>query len=337
MDAVRWGVLGAAKIAVEKVIPAMQTRANCRIEAIASRDAGRAGAAARALGIPRAHGSYEALLDDPDIDAVYNPLPNHLHVPWTVRAMEAGKHVLCEKPAAPNAAEAEALVAARERTGRQVQEAFMVRHHPQWLRARALLRAGRIGRVRAVQAVFAYDNPDPANIRNRRETGGGGLYDIGCYPTVISRFVFEAEPVRAMALTELDPAFGTDRLATAIFAFPGGQASFVCSTQAARHQSLVVLGAEGWLRVAFPFVMEPDRACRLEIGGGAFPGPVAEDTIDIAPADHYALQGEAFSDCVLQGRAAPWPIEDAVANMRALDALFASARSGGWQTVAAAA
>lgn len=333
MEPVRWGVLGAARIATGKVIPAMQAGAHCRIDAIASRDAARARAAARELGVARSYGSYEALLDDPEIDAIYNPLPNHLHVPWTVRAMEAGKHVLCEKPAALCAAEAEALIEARDRTGRQVQEAFMVRHHPQWLKARELIRSGRLGQVRAVQGSFAYDNRNPSDIRNRRETGGGGLYDIGCYPTAISRYVFEAEPVAAAALAETDPVFGTDRLASVVYAFPGGQASFVCSTQAARHQSLAVLGSEGWLRVEFPFVMEPTRRCRLFLGGGDFPGPVPDETVEIPPCDQYTAQGDAFSLCVREGRPAPWPIEDAVANMRALDAVFASARSGRRETV----
>lgn len=333
MEPVRWGVLGAARIATEKVIPAMQAGALCRVDAIASRDAARAGAAARALGIPRAHGSYEALLDDPDIEAIYNPLPNHLHVSWTIRAMEAGKHVLCEKPIALTAAEAETLVAARERTGRQVQEAFMVRHHPQWRKAREIVESGRLGRVRAVQGTFAYDNPDPRNIRNRRETGGGGVYDIGCYPTVIARFVFAGEPLRAVAVMESDPAFGTDRLASVILAFPGGQASFTCSTQAARHQSLVVLGTDAWMRVEFPFVMEPDRPCRLLLGGGGFPGPVPDEILEIPPADQYTAQGDEVSACLRAGRPVPWPIEDAVANMRVLDACFASARSGGWATV----
>ncbi len=335
MEPVRWGVLGVARIAVDKVIPAMQAGARCRVDAIASRDASRAADAAAALGIPRSFGSYDALLEDPDIDAIYNPLPNHMHVPWTIRALEAGKHVLCEKPVALTAGEAEALIAARDRTGRQVQEAFMVRHHPQWRRVRELIRGGRLGTVRAVQAVFAYDNPDPENIRNIRETGGGGVYDIGCYPTTISRYVFEAEPVRVSALMEYDPVFGTDRLATAVLAFPGGQASWTCSTQIARHQSLVILGTQAWLRVEFPFVMEPTRTCRLFLGNGAFPGPVPDETEEIAPVDHYTCQGDDFSACLQEGRPVPWPIEDAVANIRVLDALFASARNGRWEIVGA--
>lgn len=336
MASIRWGVLGVARIATEKVIPAMQAGAHCAVEAIASRDPARAQAAAAALGIPRSYGSYQELLDDPAIDAVYNPLPNHLHVPWTLRALEAGKHVLCEKPIALTAAEAATLLPARDRSGRQVQEAFMVRHHPQWLRVRELVAAGRLGQVRAVQGIFAYANHDPRDIRNQRDIGGGGVYDIGCYPTVISRFVFDSEPTRVNALMEHDPTFGTDRLATAILEFPAGQASFICSTQVARHQSLVILGTDAWLRVEFPFVMEPDRVCRLFIGGGDYPGPVPDEVIEIPPVDQYTCQGEAVSRCLLDGRPVPYPIENAVANMRILDALFTSSRTGAWEAVARA-
>ena len=333
MPPVRWGVLGVARIATEKVIPAMQAGERCCISAIASRDAKRAEAAASQLNIPRYYGSYQALLDAPDIDAIYNPLPNHLHVPWTIRALEAGKDVLCEKPIALTAAEAATLLAARDRTGRQVQEAFMVRHHPQWHKVRQLIQSGRLGRVRAVQGIFAYSNHDPNDIRNQRETGGGGVYDIGCYPTVMSRFVFESEPVRVCALMEEDPVFGTDRIASALLEFPGGQASFICSTQVARNQSLIILGSEAWLRAEFPFVMEPSRSCRLFVSGGGYPGPVPDEVIEIPPADHYTRQGDAVSACLLEGRTVPYPIEDAVANMCVLDALFESARMGSWQAV----
>ena len=333
MTSIRWGVLGVARIATEKVIPAMQAGEHCSIEAIASRDPARAQAAATSLDIPRSYGNYQELLDDRAIGAVYNPLPNHLHVPWTIRALEAGKHVLCEKPIALTAAEAATLIEARDRTGLQVQEAFMVRHHPQWIRVRELIASGRLGQVRAVQGVFAYFNHDPLDIRNQRETGGGGVYDIGCYPTVISRFIFDSEPVRVNALMEHDPTFGTDRLATAILDFSDGQASFICSTQVARHQGLAILGTDAWLRVEFPFVMEPERTCRLFIGDGKYPGPVPDEIIEIPPIDQYTCQGEAVSRCLLGGRPVPYPIENAVANMRVLDALFKSSRTGAWETV----
>ena len=162
---------------------------------IASRDAGRAASIAARFGIARSYGNYQALLDDPEIEAVYNPLPNHLHVEWTVKALDAGKHVLCEKPIGLNAAEAQAIVAARDRSGRRVIEAFMVRFHPQWHRVRALVRAGRIGTVRTIQSAFLFTVLDPNNVRNRPDIGGGALYDVGCYPIVTARYVFGAEPI----------------------------------------------------------------------------------------------------------------------------------------------
>ena len=220
MGVVRWGVLGVAKIATEKVIPAMQRGEVSRIDAIASRDPERARAAAAALGIPKAHGSYEALLADPDIDAIYNPLPNELHVPWTERALAAGKHVLCEKPIALDADEARRLIAARDRSGKLVAEAFMVRYHPQWRRAHEIVRSGGIGEVGAIQTLFAYRLEDPANIRNK-PPGGGGLYDIGCYAILTARYIFGAEPSRVVAALDVDPRFGTDRLASAVIEFPG--------------------------------------------------------------------------------------------------------------------
>ena len=190
MNTIRWGVLGGAKIAIAKVIPAMQRAAGCEVVAIASRDGGRAGRVAADLGVPKAYGSYEALVADPDVDVVYIPLPNHLHVPWTTRAAEAGKHVLCEKPIALNAAEARTLLDVRDRTGVRIQEAFMVRTHPQWVRAKALVDGGELGVVRTMSGFFSYYNVDPANVRNVAEWGGGGLLDIGCYLVNTARFIF---------------------------------------------------------------------------------------------------------------------------------------------------
>ena len=245
MEPVRFGVIGTAKIALQKVIPAMQQSAHCRIVAIASRDLTRARAAAEALGIPRAYGSYAELLRDPEIEAVYNPLPNHLHVPLSIEATAAGKHVLCEKPIALTAAEAERLVAARDHAGVLIQEAVMVRSHPQWLRARELVRDGRIGALRVVQGSFSYMNVDPANVRNQAGIGGGGLYDIGYYPILTARFLYEAEPTRVASQIEHDPNFGTDRLASVLMQFPTGQALFYCSTQLVPYQRMQILGTEG--------------------------------------------------------------------------------------------
>src|SRR5271154_5735800 len=269
MGVVRWGVLGVAKIATEKVIPAMQRGEVSRIDAIASRDPERARAAAAALGIPKAHGSYEALLADPDIDAIYNPLPNELHVPWTLKALAAGKHVLCEKPIALDADEARPLIDARNRSGKLVAEAFMVRFHPQWRRARELSRDGSIGETRAIQTFFSYRLLDPDNVRNR-PPGGGGLYDIGCYAILTARFIFAAEPTRVIATIEHDPNFQTDRLASAILDFPGGRClTFSVGTQLSAHQRVTIVGDAGRIEVMIPFNAPPDQPTEIAIDTGA--------------------------------------------------------------------
>jgi predicted dehydrogenase len=329
---VAWGVLGVAKIATVKVIPAMQRGALTRIAAIASRDAARAAEAAAALAIPKSYGSYEDLLADPDIEAVYNPLPNHLHVPWTIKALEAGKHVLCEKPVALTADEAKLLIAARDRSGCQVAEAFMVRHHPQWLRARALVREGRIGEVRAIQTFFSYYNDDPGNIRNQAGIGGGALYDIGCYALVTARFLFEAEPVRLIATIDRDPALGVDRLTSGLVEFPGARhLTFTCSTQASPHQRVTVVGTRGRIEIDIPFNADPTAPSRIRIDDGrdlTGGGQVAEA---MALCDQYTLQGDAFSRVIRGEAALDFPIEDAIWNLRLIDSLFRSAGSGRWE------
>ena len=327
----RWGVLGAANIAVAKVVPAMQRGRFSRVVALASRDRGKGEEAARALGIERVHGSYEELLADPDVDAVYNPLPNHLHVPWSIRALEAGKHVLCEKPIGRSAAEVEELLRARDRTGRQVQEAFMVRTHPQWLGVREMVRSGRIGTLRAVSSFFSYFNDNPENVRNVPEYGGGGLYDIGCYPVTISRFLFEAEPVRVAGCLELDPRFGTDRLASGVMEFAGGQSIFTCSTQAVPWQRVQVVGTQGRIELEIPFNAPPDKPTRVLVDDGRdlFGGGVETVAFDVC--DQYTLQGDLFSQAILEGRPVPIPLEDALAQARVIAALFRSAESGRWE------
>ena len=329
-----WGVLSTARIGVEKVIPAMQAGQLCRIDAIASRDPAAAARAAASLGIARAYGSYEELLADPAIEAVYNPLPNHLHVPWTVRALDAGKHVLCEKPIALSAAEAEQVLAARARSGRMVAEAFMVRHHPQWQRARDLVRAGAIGDVRAVQTCFSYFLRDPANVRNRADIGGGGLMDIGCYAIATARYVFGAEPLRVAALIERDPDMGIDRLTSALMEFPDGRhLTFTCSTQAAPHQRVTVLGTTARIEIPVPFNAPNDRACRIVIDDGRdlFGGGAREEAFPVV--DQYGLQGDAFVRALRGGAAWEFPIEDAIANMRAIDATRRAGETGAWVTV----
>ncbi len=290
MKPVKWGIISTAKIGVQKVIPAMQRGELCDIVAIGSRDLAKAQKVAADLGIPRAYGSYEELLADPEIEAVYNPLPNHLHVPLSIQAAEAGKHVLCEKPIAMDAAEARKLVEARDRTGVVIAEAFMVRWHPQWRRAREIVRSGRIGELRSVQGSFNYFNADPANIRNQADIGGGGLMDIGCYPIVGSRFLFEAEPKRVVGMIERDPEMGTDRLTSALLEFDAGQASFTCSTQLVPYQRMQIFGTKGRIEIEIPFNAPPDKPCRIFVDDGSILGGASakEETVSGGGPVHAA-------------------------------------------------
>jgi predicted dehydrogenase len=326
-------VLSTANIGLKKVIPAMQQGEFTTVTAIASRDAEKARAAAAQLGIPTAYGSYEELLADPDIDAIYNPLPNQLHVPLTAKAAEAGKHVLCEKPLSMTVAEAKTLLDVRARTGVKIGEAFMIRSAGQWLRLGELLNEGRIGELRAVNAHFSYFNVNPANIRNRVETGGGGVYDIGCYCIQASRFAFKQEPKRVVALLDRDPELGTDRLASAILDFPSGQAIFTCSTQLIPYQRVHFLGTRGRIELEIPFNLPNDRPTRLFIdstGDLSFSG-IATETFPAA--DQYTLQGDAFARAVFDSTEVPVPLEDAIANMAVIEAIFNSAKSGQWEAV----
>jgi predicted dehydrogenase len=331
---VSWGVISTAKIGREKVIPAMQKGSVARIDAIASRDAATARATADALGIPKAYGSYEELLADPSIDAIYNPLPNHLHVPLTIKALQAGKHVLCEKPIAMDAKEAEQLIAARDASGKLVAEAFMVRYHPQWIRTRELVRAGTIGDVRAVHTAFCYFNTDAANVRNQADIGGGGLMDIGCYAVATARYIFGTVPEKAVSLIERDPAFGTDRLASGIVAFPGGnQLTFVTSTQVAAYQRVQILGTRGRIEVEIPFNAPNTKPCRILIDDASDLGGAGITVESLPVCDQYQLQGDAFSRMILSELPLEFPIEDAIINMRTLDALFRSEKTCAWETV----
>jgi predicted dehydrogenase len=331
MRKLRFGVLSTAKIAREKVIPPMQRAERCEVAAIASRDPERGREVAARLEIARVHDSYEALLADPAIDAIYNPLPNHLHVPWTVRAAEAGKHVLCEKPVGLTAAEVRDLIAVRDRTGVTIQEAFMVRTHPQWLRARELVRSGRIGELKAIYGHFSYHLIDPANIRNVLGWGGGGLLDIGCYPITTSRFVTGAEPRRVAALIERDPAMGIDRLGSVMLDYPGVQCIFTYATQLVPRQTMQLVGTRARLEVEIPFNAPNDRPCRLLIHDGEGLGGVVTETIEIPTCDQYGIMGDAFAASILDGAPQPVPLEDSLLNMRVIDAVLRAAELGSWE------
>jgi predicted dehydrogenase len=329
----RWGVLSTAAIGWKKVIPGMQVGTMTQVDAIASRELGKAQETAAKLGIAKAYGSYEELLADAEIDAIYNPLPNNLHVPWTIRAAEAGKHVLCEKPIAMNAAEARTLLEVRERTCVTIGEAFMVNCHPQWIRLRELLAEGRIGELRSRVGFFSYFNVDPNNIRNRADVGGGALMDIGCYMVHGARFAFGAEPVRVAAAIDRDTVMKTDRLTSAMMEFAGGrQAIFTCSTQLAPFQRMSFIGTKGRIELEVPVNSPTDRETRLVIDTGAdlFGGGATVETF--AACDQYTLQGDAFARAVFEGDEVPVPVEDAVGNMAAIDAIFRAAESGRWES-----
>ena len=332
-DQVRWGVLGAARIAVNKVIPAMQSGARSRVVAIASRSADRARQTADALGIPRAHGSYHALVDDPDVEAVYIPLPNHLHLPWSIRAAERGKHVLCEKPIGLSAAEAEALCAVRDRTGVLIGEAFVVRVHPQWSAVVDLVRAGRIGAVRSVEGHFSFYLDDEANVRNVAAYGGGALLDVGCYLVNVSRLVFGREPARACAAMERDPRTGVDIRTSLVLDFGDGVATGTCGMRSARHQRVEVFGTRGRIEVEVPFGVPPDRPAHVTVDGGSDAIDPWRERIAFGPLDQFTLQGDLFSRAIREGGPVPCPLEDSVANMRVLDALARSAATGMWAPV----
>ncbi len=326
----RWGVLSTANIGLGKVLPGMQMSQYCSIDAIASRDLPRAQKAAKALGIPPAFGSYEELLADPRTDAIYNPLPNQLHALWTIKAAEAGKHVLCEKPLSLTVAEARSVLAAGVRTGVKIGEAFMVNCHPQWQRVRELIRKGRIGELRSITGFFSYFNIDQSNIRNHVESGGGANYDIGCYLIHGSRYAFDQEPTRVVATIERDPQMRTDRLTSAILDFPGGQSVFTCSTQVVPYQRMHFVGTRGRIEMEIPFNAPLDRPTRIFIDGDGdiFGGGITTETIPAC--NQYTLQGDAFSKAVMEDGEVPVPVEDAIKNMAVIEAIFNSAKSGSW-------
>jgi predicted dehydrogenase len=325
MKKVVWGVLSTARIGTEKVIPAMQRSAQIEIRAIASRTLAAAQEAAHRLSIPRAYGSYQELLADPEIEAVYNPLPNHLHVPLTLEAARAGKHVLCEKPIALTADQSGELRECKV----QVMEAFMVRFHPQWLHARDLIRGGRIGSLRAVQVFFSYFNDDPGNIRNQADIGGGGLYDIGCYAVVAGRFFLGSSPRRAVALVDRDPAMRTDRTTSGLVDFGEGRfLDFTVSTQCVPFQRVQLCGTRGRIEILIPFNAPANGATRILVDDGSALDGSGISVETLPPCDQYTLQGEAFSRAVRGEIPLPYGVEDAVANMRVIDALFRSERSG---------
>lgn len=329
MEKIRWGILSTAKIGLKHVIPAMQAGKLIEVVAIASRSLEKAQVAASSLGIEKAYGSYEALLEDPEVDCIYNPLPNNLHMEWTIKALEAGKHVLCEKPIGLTVAEVEELIRVRDRTGLKAGEAFMVKSNPQWIETRERVRRGEVGEPRLIQGMFSYFNADPSNIRNIPELGGGGMWDIGCYCSTLSRYLFEEEPIRLVSKLELDPEMKTDRLGSVIMEFPSGQSIFSVSTQLVAYQRMHLFGTKGHLEVRIPFNAPNDRACTVAQDRGSI--LLDEITTHSYPViDQYTLMSDAFSRAILSNGEVPVPLEDALNNTKVLRAIFESATSGKW-------
>ena len=328
MKKLNWGILSTAKIGIEKVIPAMQQGKLSEIVAIASRTHESAREAAKNLKIPKAFGSYQDLLDDTSIDAVYIPLPNHMHVPWTIKALAANKHVLCEKPIALTATEAKELLKETEKFPHlKVMEAFMYRHHPQWIQALELINGGGIGMVKTVHSFFSYYNDDPKNIRNMVDIGGGGLMDIGCYCISLARLIFDEEPQRVFGKIEYDPGFETDRICSGILDFVQGTSTFTCSTQLVPYQRVNVFGTKGRIEIEIPFNAPPDKPCKM-----LFQNNEIIEEIEIKICDQYTIQGDLFSLAVLKNEKVPTPIEDAVENMKVLEAVIQSAEKEEWCT-----
>jgi len=329
MRKIRWGVLSTARIGLQKVLPAMQQGKHCELIAMASRNVESAKQAAAQLGIPKVYGSYEELLNDPEIEAIYNPLPNHLHVPWTIKAIEAGKHVLCEKPIATSVSELQQLLnVAKAHPQIKVMEAFMYRRHPQWLKARELAQSGRIGEVRTLHSFISFFNNDAKNVRNKPEMGGGTLFDVGCYSVSIPRFIFGAEPKRVCAQMDIDPNFHIDRTISGILDFGPRTSSFTCSMQLARHQNATIFGTEGKIEIELPLNPLPERPAKIVLHNGNGAQEILSDS-----CNQFTLQGDAFSLAIINDAPVAVPLADSLANMKVIEALFESARKETWISV----
>lgn len=323
MKKVRFGILSTAKIGIEKVIPALQIGSYCEVTAIASRNVKKAEKAAASLQIPKSYGSYEELLDDPDIDAVYIPLPNHMHVSWSIKALDKEKHVLCEKPIGLNSKEARQLIAVADRhPGKKIMEAFMYRHHPRWQKTLELVRSGTIGELKAIQSFFSYYNEDPKNIRNDAEMGGGGLMDIGCYSISLSRFLFDRQPDSITGVMENDPDFKTDRLAAGVLNFGSGTSVFTCSTQCFKHQYVKILGTDGMIEMDWPFNTPTNQTTTLQVNLND-----SSHKLRFEPCNHYTIQGDLFAKAVLNDSDVPTPLDDALKNMEVIDGFRANVLS----------
>lgn len=329
MEKLRLGVLGTSRIYAQRVAPSLKASLLVEPFAIASRDAEKAKKYGDAQRFSRSYGSYEALLADSEVDFVYIPLPNHLHLEYIKKAADAGKPVICEKPLCLNAKEAVEAAVYCQKKQIPLMEAFMYRFHSQWIRAKELAACGELGELMTVNGIYSYTNKDGNNIRNIEACGGGALLDIGCYTVSSARYLFGREPVRVVCTLVRDPVFKTDIFVSAILDFGEGKtATFSVSTQVFPHQRITIIGTGGSLSIKIPFNMPPDIPGHITMDVG-----VEKRRIKTKIADQYLLEFDAFAEALIRKTEVPAPVSDAVANMAVLDALFASAGSGTWEPV----
>ena len=328
MENVKWGVLGVSTHFIKRIMLPMQKSNKVNLYGIASRNREKARATAKRFGIRKAYSGYEELLSDPEIEAVYLPLPNNLHVVWIKKAADHGKHILCEKPLALNAPEAEEAINYAKSKKVLIMEAFMYRFHPQWKRAIELVRIGEIGKINFVQCTFTYNNPDPANIRNKPEMGGGSIYDIGCYAVSTARFIMEREPSRVVSIVERDKEFKTDSRVGGMLDFGDAHALFSVGTRTYPYQVVEIFGTSGYIRIKIPFNTFSDVPAEVEVST-----KIGFRELLTEPVDHYQLEFEAFSAAVREGRDVPVSPADAVNNLKVMDALFRSGERGTWEIV----
>ncbi|MDX8468370.1 Gfo/Idh/MocA family oxidoreductase [Mesorhizobium sp. VK23B] len=326
----RWGVLSTAKIGREQLLPAIVDSENGVLSAIASRDLSKARALADRFGAPHAFGSYEDLLASKEVDGVYIPLPTSQHVEWTAKAIQAGKHVLVEKPLALDAKDIPPLIKLRDEKKVLVCEAFMVVYHPQWIKVRDLIAGGAIGRLRHVQGAFSYYNIDPKNMRNQLDLGGGALPDIGVYPTVSTRFSTGKEPIRVQATIERDKTFGTDIYSSIRADFGDFELSFYLSTQMAARQVMVFHGETGFIEVFSPFNAGLYDHHRIELHNQ---NHTEAQVFRFPGTQQYRLECETFVRAAQGGKDRAFTLEESVLNQKVIDAIFRAGDKDGWEPV----
>jgi predicted dehydrogenase len=328
MERVRWGVLGVSEHFIRRVVLPIKKSSIVELYGIASRSPEKAKNTAEKYGITRSYSSYDELLEDENIEAVYIPLPNHLHAKWIKKTADKGKHILCEKPLALTKDEAQESVDYAKSKGVLIMEAFMYRFHPEWQRVYELISVGEIGEVQSIYTFFAYNNPDPKNIRNNPDYGGGGLLDIGCYAVSISRFLLGKEPRKVISLIYNDSNFKVDILSSGIIDFGKARSLFTVATKLFSNQRVDINGSRGYINILIPFNIYPDVPAKVSITTS-----VGTRTLEFFPVDQYGLEFESFSLSIRNNKSTPIPSDDIVNNQKVLDALFESAKTKSWISV----